>query len=93
MAQPVKPFGELVRRALELIMRDQPAATRTLSECLASVDTPEGRQRVADYLESEPFPHLKGHPTKRIVLERIEADGSRQFGRFKGRKWVLETRN
>ena len=32
-----------------------------LFECLESVDTPRSRQRVTDYLNSQPFPHYEQH--------------------------------
>jgi hypothetical protein len=33
------------------------AATRPLSECVASLDSEQGRQRLDSYLEHQPFPH------------------------------------
>src|SRR5271165_1729717 len=33
-----------------------------LSECLASVDSTEGRRRVMEYLDSRPFPHYEPAP-------------------------------
>ena len=38
------------------------AAARPISECLEMVDTPEGRQRFNDYMESKPFPHFEPRP-------------------------------
>ena len=32
---------------------------RPLSECLASVNSEEGRRRVRDYLQTRPFPHYE----------------------------------
>jgi len=32
-------------------------ASRPLSECLNSVDSAEGKHRVADFLRAQPFPH------------------------------------
>jgi hypothetical protein len=62
-------------------------AVRPLSECLKSVDSPEGRQRVAEYLQTQPFPHYEPHPTRRGMLVRIGADGSRTVGRFVRREF------
>ena len=62
-------------------------AARPLSECLETVDSPEGRQRVADHLKSRPFPHYEaasGHPG---LLVRIDADGTRVLGRFVNRRF------
>src|SRR4051812_538504 len=75
-------------QALALCKR---AATRPLSECLESVDSPEGRRRVVEYLNAQPYPHYepakgpgKGSPG---LLVRIEADGKRTTGRFVDRKF------
>ena len=62
-----------------------------LSELLTSVDAPEGRQRVADYLETQPYPHFRPHPERAGFLERIEEDGTRTVGRFVQRRWVPGT--
>jgi len=58
---------------------------RPLSSCLKSVDSPEGRRRVADYLRSRPFPHYE--PAPRGMLVRIDSDGTRTLGRFVGRRF------
>jgi hypothetical protein len=58
---------------------------RSLSEILAEVDTPIGRQRLAAYLESLPYPHDEPCPDRLEFLIRIEADGSRMVGRFQNR--------
>jgi hypothetical protein len=62
-------------------------ATRPLSELLLTVDSPEGRQRVADYLERLPFPHYQPWAGGKGLLERIEEDGKRTVGRFVNRKF------
>jgi hypothetical protein len=59
-----------------------------LSELLTSVDGPVGRKRVAEYLETQPYPHFRPHPEKPGLLERIEVDGTRTVGRFVNRAWV-----
>lgn len=60
---------------------------RSLSECLKSVDTPEGRNRVADHLNSQPFPHYEPVSQSAGLLVRIEANGKRTVGRFVNRKF------
>src|SRR5258708_828277 len=74
-------FWAQLGRAMESLV-DVPAEKgRTLSECLATVDSEAGRQRVRVYLDSQPFPHYEpaGAPG---LLVRIEADGTRTTGRF-----------
>ena len=68
------------RQVLELCCRNPTA--RPISACLESVDSPEGRERVADFLESRPFPHYQPHPDRPGLLVRIDANGSRTMGRF-----------
>ena len=63
------------------------AATRPLSDCLKSVDSPAGRRRVAKFLQEQPWPHYEPHPHQAGVLVRIEADGKRTAGRFVNRQF------
>ena len=60
-----------------------------LSDLLLSVDSPEGRDRVARYLEALPFPHYRPHPSGPGLLERIEQDGTHTVGRFLGREFLV----
>jgi hypothetical protein len=60
---------------------------RPLSECLASVDSDEGRELVRAYLNSRPFPHYEPAAESPGLLVRIDADGSRTLGRFVGREF------
>lgn len=62
-------------------------AARPLSECLDSVDSAEGQRRVAEYLNSKPFPHYEPIADRPGLLVRIEADGTRTVGRFTGRRF------
>lgn len=62
-------------------------AVVSLSECLASVDSDAGRRRVAEYLESRPFPHYRPAPDSPGLVIRIDADGTRTPGRFVGREF------
>jgi hypothetical protein len=61
-----------------------------LSECLASVDSDEGRQRVAAYLDSRPFPHYEPAPDEPGLLIRVDQDGTRTRGRLVGREFCAE---
>lgn len=63
------------------------AAARPLSECLALVDSNEGRHRVLAYLDSRPFPHYEPAPAGRGLLVRIDEDGTETLGRFVGREF------
>jgi hypothetical protein len=63
------------------------AAAQPLSALLASVDAPQGRSRVAAYLETQPFPHYEPAPDAPGLLVRIEADGRRTLGRFVNRQF------
>jgi hypothetical protein len=58
------------------------ATARPLSACLESVDSPAGRERLAGFLESGPFPHYQPHPDRPGLLVRIDASGRRTVGRF-----------
>jgi len=58
-----------------------------LSECLASVDSAEGRWRVVEYLDSRPFPHYEPAPGATGLLIRVADDGTRTLGRFVGREF------
>ena len=58
-----------------------------LSECLASVDSAEGRRRVVEYLDSRPFPHYEPAPGATGLLIRVADDGTRTVGRFVGREF------
>ncbi len=63
---------------------DSESALKRLDE----VDTPEGRQRVRDYLASQPYPHYFAHPEERGLLIREEEDGRKVVGRFVNREFV-----
>ena len=63
------------------------ATARPLSACLDSVDSPEGRRRVATFLQTQPFPQYEPVPEFPGLLIRIEADGKRTVGRFVNRQF------
>jgi hypothetical protein len=53
-----------------------------LSKCLAMLDSPAGRKRLATYLQNEPFPHFEPAPGRKGLLIRTEANGQKTLGRF-----------
>jgi hypothetical protein len=87
-------FWARLGRSVELLLEGQQvlalcrnATARPLSACLESVDSAEGRERLADFLESGPFPHYQPHPDRRGLLVRIDANGRRTVGRFVKRQF------
>src|SRR4029077_4307532 len=48
------------------------AVARPLSECLESVDSPAGKRRVLQYLESQAYPHYEPAKNGPGLLVRIE---------------------
>ena len=63
------------------------AATRPLSACLDAMDSPAGRRRVAEFLQTQPYPHYEPAAGAPGLLVRIEADGKRKVGRFVNRQF------
>ena len=63
----------------------QAGAAQPISELLATVDSPQGRQRVSEYLESQPFPHYESAPDLPGMLIRIEEDGTHTVEQFVNR--------
>jgi hypothetical protein len=87
-------FWASLGRAVEALLRGREVAAlrmadavRPLAECLDTVDSPEGRQRVADYLKSQPFPHYEAAPGHPGLLYRIAEDGTRTLGHFVNRRF------
>jgi hypothetical protein len=92
-------FWAKLGRAVEPLLRgDQVLAlaragtAKSLSSCFSSVETPEGRRRLAEYLESRPYPHYEPAPDSPGLLIRIEADGKRSLGRFVNREFQIVRR-
>jgi hypothetical protein len=88
-------FWARLGRALEHLLDGEQAirlaqagAAVPLSVSLQSVDTPAGRKRLVNYLESVPFPHYEPAPNHPGLLVRIDVDGRRTPGRFVNRKFV-----
>jgi hypothetical protein len=63
-------------------------AAQPLSQALADVDTPAGRERVAAVLASQPYPHFEQYSGKPGLLVRIDEDGTETLGHFENRKFV-----
>jgi hypothetical protein len=88
-------FWAALGKAVEPLLRGREAhalrksdTARLLSESLGSVESPEGRGRVADYLSSRPFPHYEAAPDRPELLIQIEENGTRTRGRFINRRFV-----
>jgi hypothetical protein len=77
---------EPLLQGVQVIALSRAAAAKPLSECLESVDSPEGRQRVARHLDSLPFPHYEPSDTPGLLI-RTTADGKKTVGRFVNRKF------
>ena len=90
-SEQIEFWASLGRSVEPLLQGNQVAAltgkARPLAECLQGVDTPEGRKRVAAYLEQGPFPHYEPVPGRRGVVVRVEQDGERATGRFVARQF------
>ena len=85
-AQLGRAIEPLLEGSRALALRQAGSAV-PLSECLASVDSAAGRRRVAEYLESRPFPVTSPFRGTPGFLVRIDADGTRTEGRFVGREF------
>lgn len=94
IAEQVEFWARLGRAVEPLLQGDRVfslcrcARTRLLSECTDSVDSPQGCQRVAQYLQTQPFPHYEAAPGRSGPLVRTDADGTRTTGRFVNRKFM-----
>lgn len=84
-------LGEAVEpllQGLQVMALLKSKSAQPLSACLESVDAPEGRRRVVDYLRTLPFPHYEAAPGRPGYLVRIEAGGTRTVGRFVNRRFT-----
>jgi hypothetical protein len=87
-------FWAKIGRAIEPLLQGtqaialcRNATARPLSACLKSVDSPAGRRRVIEFLQSQPWPHYEPHPNRAGLLVRTEANGKRTVGRFVNRQF------
>jgi len=78
---------ELLLEGRQVLALCRNASARPLSACLESVDSPDGHQRVTNFLQSQPFPHYQPHPHHPGMLVRIDTDGRRTVGRFVNRQF------
>lgn len=92
-------FWARLGRAIEPLLSGEKALSlrrtgdrRALSESLLSVDSPQGRQRVADYLSTVPFPHYETTDSPGLLV-RIDSDGKRTFGRFVNRRFIARRKS
>jgi hypothetical protein len=77
---------EPLLQGVQVMALSRAGAVKPLSECLESVDSAQGRQRVARHLESLPFPHYEQSDTPGLLI-RTSADGKRALGRFVNRRF------
>lgn len=80
---------EFMLQTPQLLALRKAGAVRDLSTCIDEVDTPAGKQRVADFLNSQPFPHYEADPASPGVLIRTDEDGTRTRGRFVNRRFEI----
>jgi len=87
-------FWAKLGRAMERFLRTdtllamkRSGEARPLSACLGSVEAPDGRERLASYLGSRPFPHFEPAPGRPGLLVKVDEDGTRTVGRFVDRKF------
>ena len=79
---------EPLLQGLQVLALMRANSAKPLSVCLESVDSPEGRRRVADHLKTLPFPHYKPVSDRPGLLLRTEANGTRTVGRFVNRRFT-----
>lgn len=81
---------EPLLRTPQILALRKAGGHKPLSACLEDVDSAAGRQRVATYLKTRPFPHYE-QEGKQLI--RIDKDGTRTAGRFVNRRFEpLRTR-
>jgi hypothetical protein len=76
---------EPVLNGTQAMATSQRGMVRSLVDLLAEVESPSGRQRLAEHLDGLPYPHYQPHPDRAGLLIRIDADGTRSVGRFQNR--------
>lgn len=88
-------FWARLGRAIEPLLEGQKTLSlkesgdrKSLASLLATVDHPEGRRRVSDYLATQPYPHYEVAADKPGMLVRIDESGTRTVGRFVNREFV-----
>ena len=85
--RPPTPEIEPLLQGVQVMALCRQGATRPLSQCLESVGTPAGRNRLSKFLGSQPWPHYEPHPHQAGLLLRIDENGKRTVGRFVNRRF------
>ena len=75
-------------RVGDILALKQQGKSKPLSECLAEVETAEGRRKLKEFLLAGPFPHYEAAEGRPGWLLRTEEDGKRTIGRFVNRRFV-----
>ena len=88
-AQLGRAIEPLLKGAQALALR-RAGAVQPLSECLAGVESGEGRRRVAEFIDRQPFPHYEPADEPGLLV-RIDEDGTRTLGRFVKRRFEPAT--
>jgi ParD-like antitoxin of type II bacterial toxin-antitoxin system len=78
---------DLLLKAPQALALRRAGGAESLTERLASVDSPAGRERVEAYLQTRPFPHY-GEQGQPGLLIRTDEDGTQTVGRFVNRVFV-----
>ena len=78
---------EPLLQGLQVLALMRSNSAKPLSACLESVDSPNGRRRVADHLKTLPFPHYVPAADRPGLLLRTEVNGHRTVGRFVNRQF------
>ena len=81
---------EPLLQGVQVMALSRAGALKPLSECFETVDSPEGRRRVADHLQTLPFPRYEPAETPGLLI-RTSADGQRCVGRFVNRHFQTVT--
>lgn len=77
---------EPLLQGVQVMALTRAGSAMPLSACLETVDSDAGRRRVADHLQTLPFPHYEAADTPGLLI-RISADGNRTAGRFVNRQF------
>jgi hypothetical protein len=91
IARQIEYWANLGRAIDTLLQGNQALAlckkgtARPLSECLETVDTPQGKDRLKAHLGTQPYPHYEQAKEAPGLLVRTDADGKRTIGRFVNR--------
>lgn len=78
---------EPLLQGAQVVALSRSVTARPLSTCLETMDSVEGRSRVAACLREQPFPHYESAPNNPGFLIRTEADGTKTIGRFVNREF------